>query len=97
MTWYLLEPKIMTVLNDHFPSAVSDHFPSLATEIYDEWSLSSALEGIERSDRLPTKDKKSLENAVILLKRAAAEFSKVGWHGSKALDSPDQPHLDGPV
>ncbi|AXI45117.1 hypothetical protein C1J03_03135 [Sulfitobacter sp. SK012] len=88
MSRYLIMPKIIAVLNAHFPATISERFEAQAEEIYDEWSLFSALEDIERSDRHPTKDIKGLEKAVTLLKRAAVEFSEVGWHGSKALDRP---------
>ena len=88
MSWFVMQPKVLVVLKAHFPSTPEADFEAKAFSIYDTWSVSNSLEGIERSDKYPTDDIKALKKIVARLNQTAKEFSSVGWHGNNALMSP---------
>ena len=85
--WYILEPKILKVLERFFPECEHEFLEAKAREIYDEYSFSESFEDLWEKDLPPIQDKNKLEKIGKRLKLCAQDLSQVGFHGNASLEN----------
>jgi hypothetical protein len=82
---YEVIPKLEWLIANTFPHAEEAQVAEWAERIYEDYTIGTALEGIQRDDKSSSHDIEAFFRAINQVRRAGNSVRSVGWHGRKAL------------
>ncbi len=85
MSWQDRVPSIKAILRSHFPGANEESIARWSKEICEGNAAAQALEFLQRNDRNPEEEVKSIRDAANRVQNAKKAVEKLGNHGRNAI------------